>query len=147
MNSISLVSPPSFTRIITSATDPTIENFVWTKSASSFVNYKWKVKKIGSSIEYSYSSNSSGADTVAGFRRSFLDSLATTMGTTGDSVRCTWKGLWSITMMDSLSSSSFLVTFVRNPIGIQQISTNIPGKFALYNNYPNPFNPTTIFKV
>jgi hypothetical protein len=36
---------------------------------------------------------------------------------------------------------------VRGPIGIQNISSEIPGKFMLYNNYPNPFNPETIFKL
>lgn len=29
------------------------------------------------------------------------------------------------------------------PIGINQISTEIPGKFSLSQNYPNPFNPVT----
>lgn len=31
-------------------------------------------------------------------------------------------------------------------IGINQISTEIPGKFNLEQNYPNPFNPTTNIK-
>jgi photosystem II stability/assembly factor-like uncharacterized protein len=29
------------------------------------------------------------------------------------------------------------------PIGINPISTEIPGKFSLHQNYPNPFNPET----
>ncbi len=29
------------------------------------------------------------------------------------------------------------------PIGIQQISSNIPESFVLGQNYPNPFNPST----
>ena len=35
------------------------------------------------------------------------------------------------------------------PIGIQNISTEIPSKYSLSQNYPNPFNPTTriSFKV
>jgi hypothetical protein len=33
-----------------------------------------------------------------------------------------------------------------SPIGIQQISGNIPTKFALSQNYPNPFNPATTIK-
>lgn len=33
-----------------------------------------------------------------------------------------------------------------NVIGIQQISSNVPGEFRLYQNYPNPFNPVTTIK-
>jgi len=32
------------------------------------------------------------------------------------------------------------------PIGIKNISTEIPKIFSLYQNYPNPFNPKTIIK-
>ena len=32
------------------------------------------------------------------------------------------------------------------PIGIQSISSEIPGTFKLFQNYPNPFNPTTKIK-
>lgn len=33
-----------------------------------------------------------------------------------------------------------------NIVSINQISTQVPEKFNLYNNYPNPFNPTTRIK-
>jgi photosystem II stability/assembly factor-like uncharacterized protein len=33
--------------------------------------------------------------------------------------------------------------YSRNPVGIQNISTEIPVEFSLKQNYPNPFNPTT----
>lgn len=33
-----------------------------------------------------------------------------------------------------------------NPIGINNISSEIPGKFTLHQNYPNPFNPVTKIK-
>lgn len=32
------------------------------------------------------------------------------------------------------------------PVGISQISSEIPTKFDLYQNYPNPFNPETIIR-
>jgi|WetSurMetagenome_2_1015567.scaffolds.fasta_scaffold04721_2 predicted acyl esterase len=34
-----------------------------------------------------------------------------------------------------------LIGFI--PIGVQQISSNVPDKYSLSQNYPNPFNPTT----
>lgn len=36
--------------------------------------------------------------------------------------------------------------FTNEPIGIQQISFEIPKLFTLYQNYPNPFNPFTKIK-
>lgn len=33
-----------------------------------------------------------------------------------------------------------------SPIGIEQISNNVPSGFKLYQNYPNPFNPVTKIK-
>jgi blue copper oxidase len=38
---------------------------------------------------------------------------------------------------------NFMVT---DPIGIQQISSEVPQKFELHQNYPNPFNPATKIK-
>jgi hypothetical protein len=145
MNTIFLVSPPSFTRVIVSASDTSRQNFIWTKASSNpTVNYKIKIKKVAAgSLDFIFTSNSGGLDTVAGLRKSLLDSLAGIMGTTGDSVRCTWRA-WSYNGVDSLqSSNSFLVTLVRSTIGIQIISSEIPGTYALYNNFPNPFNPVT----
>ena len=147
MNIFALLSPPSLTRIQVSSNDPALEFFKWQRSSSNpAVTYKFKIKKIGVTTEYVYVSSNSGMDTLIGLRRSFLDSLAAVMGTTGDSVRCTWR-VYAYNGLDSLQSSSpFLVTLVRNVIGIQQISTEIPDRFALFDNYPNPFNPVTNIK-
>lgn len=144
MNSFNLIAPVTFTRLTVSSSDTSRLNFSWTKSsANPVVNYKVKLRKIGSSTDYYFTSNSGGLDTTAGIRKNMLDSLAGILGTTGDSVRCTWRA-WSYNGVDSLASSgSNVLTLVRSTIGIQVISTEVPSSFSLYNNYPNPFNPVT----
>jgi len=144
MNPFNVLSPPSFTRIQVASNDQGLENFTWQRTNNNpATTYKFKIRKLSSTTEYIYQSNNSGNDTVISFRRSFLDTLALTMGTIGDSVRCTWRA-WAYNGIDSSQTqNAFIVSFVRSVIGIQKISTEIPGKFALYNNYPNPFNPET----
>lgn len=144
MSVFNVLDPPTFTRLGVNSADTSKAVFKWQKSSTNnTVNYKFKLRKIGGSTDYLFTSNSNGLDTVAGVRRSLLDSVAVQMGVTGDSVRCTWRG-WAYNGIDSLESqNSFIVTLVRSPIGIQVISSEIPQKFALYNNYPNPFNPVT----
>lgn len=144
LNTFNVLNPPTFTRIGVNSGDTSKVNFSWTKSSqNNTVNYKFKLRKIGGAVDYIFTSNSNGIDSVASVRRSLLDSIAVQMGVTGDSVRCTWRA-WAYNGIDSLqSATSYIVTLVRSPIGIQVISTEIPQRFALYNNYPNPFNPVT----
>ncbi|MBE2219428.1 MAG: T9SS type A sorting domain-containing protein [Ignavibacteria bacterium] len=42
---------------------------------------------------------------------------------------------WLVVKTDKYGNTS--------PIGIEQISNNVPSGFKLYQNYPNPFNPVT----
>ncbi len=144
MAQFNILNPPTFTRLIVSGSDTTRALFNWTKSSTNnTVFYKVKLRKIGGSFDFTFLSNTNGQDTSVSIRKSLLDSIAIQMGVTGDSVRCTWRS-WAFNGIDSLqSANSFIVTLVRSPIGIQIISTEIPQKFALYNNYPNPFNPVT----
>jgi len=148
MNNFNLVSPANQTTILTAFNDPALVDFRWTKSTNHpTINYKVKIRKLASgSTEYSYTSNNSGLDSSRGFRKSFLDSLAQVMGTTGDSVQTIWR-VWAYNGLDSSASvETFFVNIKRTSVGISQISTVVPDKFFVYNNYPNPFNPTTKIK-
>ena len=148
MSAYDLSSPANLTSLNTYPNLTTPYQFSWTSAGPSpTLRYKIKIKKVGAPTDNTYDSDNNGVATTKTFRLSFLDSLAGQLGTSvNDSVRCTWKA-WSFNGADSLgSTSTYLITFKRNPVGIHIISTVVPDQFALYSNYPNPFNPSTIIK-
>ncbi|MEO8513500.1 MAG: T9SS type A sorting domain-containing protein, partial [Ignavibacteria bacterium] len=63
------------------------------------------------------------------------------------------NGAWILKIYDratgntgTLNSWSIDFLLSNNPIGIQNISNEIPKSYFLSQNYPNPFNPTTNIK-
>lgn len=146
MNTFSLQSPTSGSTVMVSQNDPSIVQFKWgSASSSTTVKYLFRIKKAGPTTELTYPSDGDGIDTVKSFRRSFLDSMAVSMGLTGDSVTCTWR-VSSSNGVDTILTSPYVVYIRRTSVGINQISSIVPEKFNLYNSYPNPFNPKTIIK-
>jgi PKD repeat protein len=144
LNTFNLVSPPNLSTIQVSNNDPTIVRFDWQRSSTSpTVRYIFKIRKFGTQIDNSYASDNNGTDTAISLRKSFLDSVATAFGFTGDSVRCIWRAA-ATNGVDTLLSNTFLITIKSTTIGITKISSNVPERFNLYNNYPNPFNPRTM---
>jgi PKD repeat protein len=148
MSPYSQYTPTSNTVITTFKFAPPTEvfNFRWgSASTHPTVTKKFKIRRVASgSTEYSYISNSNGQDSGITIRSSFLDSLAVTMG--ADSVATVWRA-WAYNGLDSLSSTASSILIIkRNPVGIIPISSVVPEKFFVYNNFPNPFNPTTKIK-
>lgn len=146
LNTFVLQTPPQGSRVVVSASDPTIFQFKWgTANPSPTVKYNFKIKKVGPSAEVIFPSDNNGLDSVMSFRKSFLDSLVAGFGTTGDSATCAWR-VTALNGADSVTANSFIITIRRETVGINQISSLVPDQFNLYNNYPNPFNPATIIK-
>ncbi|MBK9225625.1 MAG: T9SS type A sorting domain-containing protein [Ignavibacteria bacterium] len=146
MTPVSLQSPIANSRILVDRNDPSLVNFRWSSaSPSQTVNYKFKIRRVGTINDLLFTSNNNGLDSGISFRESFLDSLITTLGSTSDSVLCAWRAS-GLNGADSVTANPFIVTIRRNPVGINQISSTVPEDFSLYANYPNPFNPKTIIK-
>lgn len=144
LNTFNVLSPASLTRLEVAYNMPGTQKFVWASAGSdNSIKYKFKVRKIGTTLDYTYTSDNNGSDTAITLRKSFLDTLAQTMGTVGDSVRASWRG-WAYNGFDSsASANAFVITFVRTNVGINVVSSTVPEEYALENNYPNPFNPST----
>jgi PKD repeat protein len=149
LNPFTLVTPPAFSRINVVQGDTAKTVFKWTRSSvHPSIRYKFKIKKIpGVNPEYTFNSDLSGTDSLFSVTGHVLDSIARLM--TGnnnyDSVRVAWR-VYAFNGLDSLPTDARILTLGGNLIGIEQISSNIPAQFNLYDNYPNPFNPTTKIK-
>ncbi len=145
----SLVSPPLLSRFFTSSTDTSVIYFIWTKAGTlPEIKYKWNLSTFDYIKSISRFSNNAGADSVFSIRLNTLDSIISSWGVqVGDSLRGRW---WvkAYSQLDSAGSqpTNFLITLIRQIVGIKPISSNVPKEFFVNPNYPNPFNPETKIK-
>ncbi|MBX7045451.1 MAG: T9SS type A sorting domain-containing protein [Ignavibacteria bacterium] len=145
LNSLSLISPAASTTILTSTTDTSRVVFNWSSTgAISGAAYKWKLRKV-SGATLSFPSDSNGTATRITVRKSRLDSLAKSLGLTGDSIYCVWSSSVYVNSDSAGSDTRFLV-IKSSTVGVNNISSTIPAEYKLHSNYPNPFNPVTKIK-
>jgi PKD repeat protein len=144
MSSYSVISPTTLSTITVANNDPTLVHFNWNRpNPSSTVLYTFRIRKFGTTTDLFFTSNNNGLDSIISLRKSFLDSIGTQFGYTGDSVRCIWRAAATNGVDTLLSSNANIITFKSTTIGITPIGNIVPQIFNLFNNYPNPFNPKT----
>lgn len=58
------------------------------------------------------------------------------------------KYFWRVNATNTLGTSGWseVWSFTVRTVGINQISSEVPSSYKLFNNYPNPFNPVTKIK-
>ncbi len=126
--------------------DTTRLRFVWS-SAGNVPGITYRIRLFSDPAHRAYfPADNSGADTVATLTGHQVDSLLSSWNAwaTGDSVRIRWAAR-AYYQSDSLQAFPLQTLFFkRNPSAIvTDINTALPARFALYPNYPNPFNPAT----
>lgn len=119
-------------------------------------NYKLRVMSVEKLITYSTPPGSNG-ETVfhTVFRRAYPNTTGVDCPTTAGTYNYTYTYKREAAWQDT---SIATVVFVQNdvnkevlnsnkgmfiPTGINNLSSEIPGKYSLEQNYPNPFNPVT----
>lgn len=146
MTTFNMQSPPQLSRFNTSPSDTSTLYFVWTRAGSlPEIKYRWTMTKQDNTFMMSQFSGNGGNDTILGIRINRIDSLLAAFGVAvNDSLRIKWF-VDAKTQLDSMhsSSGSFLLTFVRQVVGIQPLGNEIPKIYYIDQNYPNPFNPET----
>ncbi len=149
INPFLLIDPPQLFRTYVAPNDTSKLHFIFNRAGSlPEFKYKWTLSTTNNVNTYTSFTNNAGSDSVLSINRHILDSIVTAWGAIniGDSLRVKWF-VKSFTQFDSLqTSNNFLITFLRSVIGIEPISSNIPDRYFINPNYPNPFNPETKIK-
>ncbi|NOS83896.1 MAG: T9SS type A sorting domain-containing protein [Ignavibacteria bacterium] len=110
---------------------------------------KWNIVLIIgslSSFRLQVSTNQNFSNIILDSAGIIMDSLKIPTGILESNTQYYWRVNASVLVSSILLTTSFSTAFrftTGSFTGIQQISTEIPPVYRLYDNYPNPFNPTT----
>jgi hypothetical protein len=146
LKSFNMQSPVQLSRMNTSPSDTSTLYFIWTRAGSlPEIKYRWTMTKQDNTFMMNQFSGNGGNDSILGIRINRIDSLLAAFGVAvNDSIRVKWF-VDAFTQLDSLhsASGSFLLTFIRQVVGIKPLGNEIPKVYYIDQNYPNPFNPET----
>jgi hypothetical protein len=123
--------------------NPFFSEFPSVSVSGSVVHVVWEDDRDGNTELYYKRSTDGGTSWGADTRltNNIAFSRHSSVSVSGSSVHVVWE--------DS-RDGNYEIYYKRdptgNPIGIRNISSEIPGDFSLGQNYPNPFNPTTKIK-
>lgn len=136
-----------------------LNTFIWTNNTPSIIpESRWFSPVVCTNLNYAIIFGGQNSQTILGDLWKFsIDSMKWDSISQG-LVKPT--GRWGHTSIYIPASDKLIIFGGSDPaykndtwmfnnissVGINNISTTIPGKFILYQNYPNPFNPVTKIK-
>jgi photosystem II stability/assembly factor-like uncharacterized protein len=110
-------------------------------SQSNTPKMKWSNISNASSYRIQVSSDSNFATTTWDTTGLIIDSVTVPSGKLTNGIKYYWRV--NATNTAGTSSWSTIFNFTVSATGTSSTASELPKEYKLYNNYPNPFNPTT----
>jgi photosystem II stability/assembly factor-like uncharacterized protein len=105
---------------------------------------KWSSISNATSYRLQISTDSAFSSTTLDSTGVTIDSITVPSGKLTNGIKYYWRV--NATNTAGTSSWSTIFNFTVSATGTNTVSSELPKEYMLYNNYPNPFNPTTKIK-